>query len=90
VQTDAPVLTGWQLDALLRRRALENAEGAQDTLKSIVKLVDQIENMPVGQNVKGDVQDSLTALDQVYQLDSFVAGCSPTIFFRCMRQLLRL
>ncbi|KAJ6576756.1 phosphatidylinositol-glycan biosynthesis class S protein-domain-containing protein [Mycena sp. CBHHK59/15] len=56
----------WQLDALLRRRALENAKGALDTLKSIVKLVDQIENMPVGQYVKGDVQDSLTALDQMY------------------------
>ncbi|KAJ6473588.1 phosphatidylinositol-glycan biosynthesis class S protein-domain-containing protein [Mycena vitilis] len=66
VQTDAPILTGWQLDALLRRRALENAEGAQDTLQSIVKLVDQIENMPVGQDVKGDVQDSLIALDQMY------------------------
>ncbi|KAJ7185504.1 phosphatidylinositol-glycan biosynthesis class S protein-domain-containing protein [Mycena filopes] len=66
VQTDAPVLTGWQLDALLRRRALENAEGAQDTLKSIVKLVDQIENMPVGQDVKGDVQDALTALDRMH------------------------
>ncbi|KAJ7754509.1 phosphatidylinositol-glycan biosynthesis class S protein-domain-containing protein [Mycena metata] len=70
VQTDAPVLTGWQLDALLRRRALENAKGAQDTLKSIVKLVDQIENMPVGQDVKGDVQDSLTALDQMYASSS--------------------
>ncbi|KAJ7240452.1 phosphatidylinositol-glycan biosynthesis class S protein-domain-containing protein [Mycena rebaudengoi] len=66
VQTDAAFLTGWQLDALLRRRALENAEGAQDTLQSIVKLVAQIENMPVGQFVKGDVQDSLTALDQMY------------------------
>ncbi|KAJ7126058.1 phosphatidylinositol-glycan biosynthesis class S protein-domain-containing protein [Mycena epipterygia] len=66
VQTDASLLTDWQLDALLRRRALENAEGAQDTLKSIVKLVDQIENMPVGQDVKGDVQDSLTALDQMF------------------------
>ncbi|KAJ6543823.1 phosphatidylinositol-glycan biosynthesis class S protein-domain-containing protein [Mycena sp. CBHHK59/15] len=66
VRTDAAVLTDWQLDALLRRRALENAKGALDTLKSIVKLVDQIENMPVGQYVKGDVQDSLTALDQMY------------------------
>ncbi|KAJ7485443.1 phosphatidylinositol-glycan biosynthesis class S protein-domain-containing protein [Mycena latifolia] len=66
VQTDASVLTGWQLDALLRRRALENAENAQDTLESIVKLVDQIENMPVGQDVKGDVLHSLTALDQMY------------------------
>ncbi|KAJ7266892.1 phosphatidylinositol-glycan biosynthesis class S protein-domain-containing protein [Mycena haematopus] len=66
VHTDAPVLTGWQLDALLRRRALENVQGAQDTLESIVKLVDQIENMPVGLDVKGDVQNSLTALDQMY------------------------
>ncbi|KAJ6558214.1 phosphatidylinositol-glycan biosynthesis class S protein-domain-containing protein [Mycena capillaripes] len=62
VRMDAPVLTGWQLDALTRRRALENAEGAKDALESIVKLVEQIENMPVGLDVKGDVQDSLTAL----------------------------
>ncbi|KAJ7512620.1 phosphatidylinositol-glycan biosynthesis class S protein-domain-containing protein [Mycena galericulata] len=66
MRTDASVLTGWQLNALLRRRALENAEGAQDTLESIVKLVDQIENMPVGQDVRGDVQDALTALDKMY------------------------
>ncbi|KAJ7664300.1 phosphatidylinositol-glycan biosynthesis class S protein-domain-containing protein [Mycena rosella] len=66
LRTDASVLTGWQLDALLRRRALENAENTQDTLESIIKLVDQIENMPVGQDVKGDVQHSLTALDQMY------------------------
>jgi len=62
------VLTDWQLDALLRRRTLENARGSQDTLRSIVKLVDQIENMPVGQYVKGDVQDALTALDKLYSL----------------------
>ncbi|KAJ6495282.1 phosphatidylinositol-glycan biosynthesis class S protein-domain-containing protein [Mycena sanguinolenta] len=66
VHTDAPVLTGWQLDALLRRRTQENVQNAQDTLKSIVKLVDQIDNMPVGLDVKGDVQNSLTALDQMY------------------------
>ncbi|TFK34450.1 phosphatidylinositol-glycan biosynthesis class S protein-domain-containing protein [Crucibulum laeve] len=60
------LITDWQLDALLRRRALENAEGAQDTLRSIVKLVDQIENMPVGEDVKGDVQDALAALDKMY------------------------
>lgn len=59
------VLTDWQLDALLRRRILENARGSQDTLHSIVKLVDQIENMPVGQDVKGDVQGALTALTEV-------------------------
>jgi GPI-anchor transamidase subunit S len=58
-------LTDWQFDALIRRRALENTEGSQNTLKSIVKLVDQIENMPVGQDVKGDVLDALVALDKV-------------------------
>jgi phosphatidylinositol glycan class S len=63
--TSTEVLTDWQLDALLRRRALENARGSQDTLRSIVKLVDQIKNMPVGQYVRGDVQDALTALDKV-------------------------
>ncbi|KAJ7064913.1 phosphatidylinositol-glycan biosynthesis class S protein-domain-containing protein [Mycena amicta] len=64
--TSHAVLTGWQLDALLRRRAIQNAAEASETLQSIVKLVDQIENMPVGQDVRGDVQDSLTALDQIY------------------------
>ncbi|PCH35059.1 hypothetical protein WOLCODRAFT_139716 [Wolfiporia cocos MD-104 SS10] len=59
-------ITDWQLDALLRRRAIENVGGAQETLQSIVRLVAQIENMPVGQDVKGDVQDALTALDEVY------------------------
>ncbi|KAK7044600.1 GPI transamidase component PIG-S [Favolaschia claudopus] len=62
--TDA--LTGWQLDALLRRRTSENAKGAYDTLQSIVKLVDQIENMPVGEDVRGDVLDSLSALEELY------------------------
>ncbi|KAJ7634753.1 phosphatidylinositol-glycan biosynthesis class S protein-domain-containing protein [Roridomyces roridus] len=67
MRTDpSSALTGWQLDALLRRRASENADGARDTLESIVKLVDQIENMPVGQDVRGDVQNSLTALDKMY------------------------
>src|SRR5580704_1659169 len=44
----APILTEWQLDSLLRRRTLENVRGSQDTLLSIVKLVEQIGNMPVG------------------------------------------
>jgi GPI-anchor transamidase subunit S len=59
-------LTRWQLDALLRRRAKENVENSQDTLSSIIKLVDQIENMPVGRNVRDTVQDSLSALEQVW------------------------
>ncbi|KAK7039552.1 GPI transamidase component PIG-S [Favolaschia claudopus] len=66
LQTTTDALTGWQLDALLRRRTSENARGAYDTLQSIVKLVDQIENMPVGQDVRGDVLDSLSALEEMY------------------------
>lgn len=55
----------WQLDALVRHRARENMENAKETLKSIVQLVNQIDNMPVGQDVRGDVQGALTALDNV-------------------------
>lgn len=58
-------LTPWQLDALLRRRALENAQSARDTLLSTVKLVNQIESMPVDQFVRDDVQDALSALEKV-------------------------
>ena len=57
--------TDWELDALLRRRALENVKSSSETLEAIVRLVDQIENMPVGQDVVGDVQDALDALNQV-------------------------
>lgn len=61
----ASFLSDWQLDALIRRRALENAQGSQDTLRSIVKLVDQIENMPVGEDVRDDIEDALIALANV-------------------------
>lgn len=63
-------LTDWQLDALLRYRALNNARGSKDALQSIVKLVDQIGNMPVRQDVKGDVQGALLALEQVCNIIS--------------------
>ena len=61
----APILTDWQLDALLRRRILENVQSSQDTLLSIIKLVEQIGNMPVGRDVKDDVNGALAALDKV-------------------------
>jgi hypothetical protein len=83
------VLTDWQLDSLLRRRALENTRGSQDTLRSIVKLVDQIENMPVGQYVKGDVQDALLALDKVcYISGSHLNWYLLLILFRPCRYML--
>ncbi|GJE85189.1 GPI transamidase component PIG-S [Phanerochaete sordida] len=59
----AEAFTDWQLDALVRQRARQNFENSKDTLNSIVKLVHQIENMPVGEDVQGDVQDALDALD---------------------------
>lgn len=59
------VLSDWQLDALLRRRTLENAQDSQDTLSSIVKLIDRIENMPVGDAVRDDVHNALHALTKV-------------------------
>ncbi|KAF4618900.1 hypothetical protein D9613_009941 [Agrocybe pediades] len=60
------LLSEWQLDALARRRTLENVHDSQDTLLSIVKLVDQIENMPVHDGVKTDVEEALNALASMY------------------------
>jgi phosphatidylinositol glycan class S len=65
VSIDSGSLSAWQLDALLRHRALENVQGSTETLQSIVKLVDQIKNMPVKQDVRGDIQDALTAFEMV-------------------------
>lgn len=63
--TSKDVISDWQLDALLRRRTLENAQGSKDTLNSIVNLVNQIEGMPVDKDVTDDVYESLEALDKV-------------------------
>jgi len=78
-------LSDWQLDALIRRRALENAQGSQDTLQSIVKLVDQIGNMPVGEDVRDDIEDALTALASVCLLfHSHHFSPSECNYHRCM------
>ncbi|KAH9852297.1 phosphatidylinositol-glycan biosynthesis class S protein [Lenzites betulinus] len=63
----AQPFTDWELDALLRRRALENVQSSTETLEAIVRLVDQIENMPVGQDVVGDVQGALDALNDAHK-----------------------
>ncbi|KAH9947537.1 phosphatidylinositol-glycan biosynthesis class S protein [Amylocystis lapponica] len=75
ISNQSATFTDWQLDALLRRRAVENVMGSRETLRSIVRLVDQIENMPVGKDVQGDVQDALAALDQTYS----AASTSPAL-----------
>ncbi|KAG1786856.1 phosphatidylinositol-glycan biosynthesis class S protein-domain-containing protein [Suillus plorans] len=71
-------LSDWQLDALLRHRALQNVQGSQDTLHSIIKLVDQINNMPVGQVVRDDVLDALASLHEAYR----TAVTSPALALR--------
>ncbi|EPQ52232.1 hypothetical protein GLOTRDRAFT_80455 [Gloeophyllum trabeum ATCC 11539] len=70
-------VSSWQIDALLRRRTVENVREAQQTLESIVKLVEQIENMPVGKDVKQDVEGALRALDQAFD----AATLSPKLAF---------
>ena len=60
-------LSKWQVDALMRRRTRENMEGSAQTLASIIKLVDKLENMPVGMDVKGDVLRALEQLEEVCQ-----------------------
>ena len=58
-------LTDFQLDTLYRQRTFENAGSSKETLQSIIKLVDQISNMPVGQDVRDDVREALSALEVV-------------------------
>jgi len=38
---------------------------SRETLGSIVQLMDEIKNMPVGVGVQGDIQDALNAIDKV-------------------------
>jgi GPI-anchor transamidase subunit S len=59
------IISDWQLDGLRRRRTRENVASSRDTLVSILQLVKQIENMPVRQDVRNDVEGSLRALEQV-------------------------
>ncbi|KAF9234268.1 phosphatidylinositol-glycan biosynthesis class S protein-domain-containing protein [Melanogaster broomeanus] len=80
------LLSDWQLDTLLRYRTSENTLGSQETLYSIVKLVDQIGNMPVDQEVRGDVHDALTALGEAYRS----AVGSPAVALRWSGEALSL
>lgn len=55
----------WALDALFRRRALENSRAAKETLRNTVELVQNIEVMPVDHIVRGEVEGALNALEEV-------------------------
>ena len=67
VSLDSTPISQWQMDSLLRQRSLENVLSTTETLHSIIKLVDQIENMPVKEDVKGDIQDALDSLELTYK-----------------------
>ncbi|KAF5385573.1 hypothetical protein D9757_006732 [Collybiopsis confluens] len=60
--------THWQIDTLLRLRTHENIRRSQDTLRSTVKVVDEIEGMPVGEEVQNQVRGSLGALKHVLEI----------------------
>lgn len=79
------ILSTWQVDALMRHRAIENTKGAQETLTSILKLVDQIENMPVKNDVKDDVEQALDALERV----RYIGISFEAIYGQCHSGLLR-
>lgn len=59
-------ISDWQFDNVLRRRIWESTRGTKDTLASIVKLVHQLENMPIGQDVQDDVRGALRSLHEVH------------------------
>ncbi|KAG9054408.1 GPI transamidase component [Serendipita sp. 407] len=63
-------LSSWQIDALLRRRIRENTEGSIQALTSIVKLVDELKNMPVGMDVKGEVLQGIEELEKMHTTET--------------------
>lgn len=67
VSLDCMPISRWQMDTLFRQRSLENVVSTTETLDSIIKLVGQIENMPVKEDVKGDIQDALDCLELAYK-----------------------
>ncbi|EAU89369.2 hypothetical protein CC1G_11065 [Coprinopsis cinerea okayama7 len=64
------VISDWQMDSLLRRRTVETVRGTKETLRSFIKLVKRIENMPIGKSVSDDVHNALESLNKVYTLTS--------------------
>lgn len=58
-------LSLWSVDALMRARAKENAQGSLEALASIVRLVEKIENMPLHKDVQDGVLAALDELETV-------------------------
>ncbi|EPQ26556.1 uncharacterized protein PFL1_05878 [Pseudozyma flocculosa PF-1] len=66
-QGDAPFSQGREqrLDALLSKRILENARETVETLAGIVRLVDKIENLGVGEEIRKDVDRAIEVLESL-------------------------
>jgi phosphatidylinositol glycan class S len=58
-------LSLWSVEALMRARAEENAKDSVEALSSIIKLVEKIQNMPVGKDVRDGVLAALEELEAV-------------------------
>jgi len=67
VSLDSAPISRWQMDTLLRQRSLENVVSTTETLDSTIKLVGQIENIPVKEDVKGDIQNALDSLELAHE-----------------------
>ncbi|KAF8321922.1 phosphatidylinositol-glycan biosynthesis class S protein-domain-containing protein [Cantharellus anzutake] len=67
---DPFTLSQWQIDYLVRTRALENVKHSQEALESIVKLVHQIQGMPVKADVQKYVMNSLDYLEKAHSSSS--------------------
>ncbi|KAJ1765590.1 GPI transamidase component [Coemansia sp. RSA 1813] len=58
-------VSGWELDALMRQWMIQGRQTAITTLQSLVRLVDSLQNMVVMDDIKTQVEQSLTALTEV-------------------------
>ncbi|KAJ2696593.1 GPI transamidase component [Coemansia sp. IMI 209128] len=60
-------ISAWELDALMRRWMVANRQTAITTLQSLVRLVESMENMVVMDEIKVQVDQSLSALRSIPQ-----------------------
>ncbi|KAJ1746481.1 GPI transamidase component [Coemansia sp. RSA 989] len=60
-------VSGWELDALMRRWLIYNRQTAISTLQSLIRLVNSLENMVVMDEIKLKVDKALAALYEIDQ-----------------------
>ena len=65
VPRPAATISRWQLDSILRRRTLEAARDAVDTLAATDQLAREVTRLRIGDEVRADVQRALRSLDEV-------------------------